>query len=103
MGLRNLRAICPNCGAKIHTQPKGIGRISWVNTWMFTETGQECPYCGVELTGNVLPGQRAELAPPPLAVKRYRVTGQDGEIREFTDYTEAVVHKAATDGHLSPV
>lgn len=59
MGLRNLRAICPNCGAKIHTQPKGLGHITWANSWLFAETGSECPECGLPLTGKVTAGGRA--------------------------------------------
>jgi hypothetical protein len=39
MGVLNPRAICPNCGGKIHTQ---AGR-----------TGRECQFCGVALTGKV--------------------------------------------------
>ena len=62
MGLRNLRAICPNCGSKIHTQPKGLGHITWANSWMNVQTGKECPYCGVALTGKVGADNRAELA-----------------------------------------
>jgi ribosomal protein S27AE len=62
VGLRNLRAICPNCGAKIHTQPKGLGHITWANSWVNVQTGKECPFCGVALTGKVGPGNRAEPA-----------------------------------------
>lgn len=29
MGIRNLRAICPNCGGKITAQPKGVGHLTW--------------------------------------------------------------------------
>lgn len=59
MGLRNLRAICPNCGGKIHTQPKGLGKLTWMNSWMFVETGRQCQHCGVALTGKVTAGNRA--------------------------------------------
>lgn len=69
MGLRNLRAICPNCGAKIHTQPKGLGHITWANSWVLAQTGTECPYCHVALTGKVTAAGRAELAPPPVQPK----------------------------------
>jgi DNA-directed RNA polymerase subunit RPC12/RpoP len=65
MGLRSLRAICPNCGAKIHTQPKGLGHITWANSWITAQTGRECPYCGVALTGKVTAAGRAELADGP--------------------------------------
>lgn len=64
MGIRNLRAICPNCGAKIHTQPKGLGHVSlWMNSGPLVKTGTQCPMCGVALTGRVmLAGNVAELA-----------------------------------------
>lgn len=62
MGLRNLRAICPNCGAKIHTQPKGLGRFTWANSWLLVQTGTECPYCHIALTGKVTAGNRAAAA-----------------------------------------
>ena len=62
MGLRNLRAICPNCGSKIHTQPKGLGHITWANSWVNAQTGRECPACGVALSGNITANGRAELA-----------------------------------------
>lgn len=62
MGLRNLRAICPNCGGKIHTQPKGLGHLTWANSWVFAKTGSECQHCDVALTGKVKADGRAELA-----------------------------------------
>jgi len=67
VGVRNLRAICPNCGAKIHTQPKGLGHITWANSWINVQTGKECPSCGVALTGKVKANNRAELANGPVA------------------------------------
>ena len=30
MGIKCLRAICPGCGGKIHTQPKGLGAVTWM-------------------------------------------------------------------------
>lgn len=62
MGIRNLRAICPNCGGKIHTQPKGLGHITWANNWLLVQTGKECQHCGVALTGKVKMDNHAELA-----------------------------------------
>lgn len=62
MGVRNLRAICPNCGGKIHTQPKGLGHFTWANSWMLVQTGSECQHCGVALSGKVGPGNKAILA-----------------------------------------
>jgi len=62
MGVRNLRAICPNCGGKIHTQPKGLGHFTWANSWMLVQTGSECQHCGTALSGKVGPGNMAILA-----------------------------------------
>lgn len=63
MGIRNMRAICPNCGGKIATQPKGLGRLSlWANSWFLVKTGTECQWCGVKLTGKVTVDNRAVLA-----------------------------------------
>ena len=62
MGLRNLRAICPKCGAKIHTQPKGLGHFTWANNWISVQTGTECPHCHIALTGKVTAGNRAVAA-----------------------------------------
>lgn len=61
MGFVNPRARCPQCGAKIHTAPKGLGHFALFgrSSWML-ETGTECPYCGVPLTGRVKPGGVAE-------------------------------------------
>jgi uncharacterized protein (DUF983 family) len=61
MGVRNLRAVCPNCGGKIHTQPKGLGHITWANSWLLVQTGAECQWCGVALTGKVSGDGRAQL------------------------------------------
>mgnify|MGYP003577476606 CR=1 FL=1 len=71
MGVRNLRAICPNCGAKIHTQPKGLGHITWANSWVFAQTGHECPQCGVALTGKITADGRAEM----VGAQRTTVSG----------------------------
>lgn len=62
MGIRNMRAICPNCGGKIHTQPKGLGNFTWANSWMLVQTGSECQHCGVALSGKVGPGNKAIAA-----------------------------------------
>jgi hypothetical protein len=62
MGVRNLRAICPNCDGKIHTQPKGLGHITWANSWFLVQTGTECQWCGVTLSGKVGADGRAQLA-----------------------------------------
>lgn len=62
MGIRNLRAICPNCGGKIHTQPKGFGHFTWANSWMLVQTGSECQHCGIALNGKVGPGNKAVAA-----------------------------------------
>lgn len=62
MGARNLRAVCPKCGGKIHTQPKGLGHFTWANSWFLVKTGTECQHCGVALSGKVKMGNQAELA-----------------------------------------
>lgn len=45
MGFWNPRAICPSCGAKIHTQ----GRLFVIGA----TTGKVCPNCGVKLSGRI--------------------------------------------------
>lgn len=62
MGVMNLRAICPSCGGKIHTQPKGLGHFTWARSWFLVQTGKECQHCGVALSGRVKADNRAELA-----------------------------------------
>jgi hypothetical protein len=62
MGIRNLRAICPACGGKIHTQPKGLGKVTWANSGPMVETGGECQHCGVALSGKVGVDKKAILA-----------------------------------------
>lgn len=79
MGMRNLRAICPNCGGKIHTQPKGLGHITWANSWFLVQTGSECQHCGVALTGKVTAGGKAELAKPADPFPKPVVTAPDRE------------------------
>jgi hypothetical protein len=60
MGLRNNRAICPNCGGKLHTQAKGLGHISlWMNSGPLVQTGNQCQWCGIALSGKVGLGNRA--------------------------------------------
>jgi len=65
MGLRNLRATCPSCGGKIHTRPKGLGHITWANSWFLVQTGSECEHCGIALTGKVKADGRAEAVAEP--------------------------------------
>jgi hypothetical protein len=107
MGVRNLRAICPNCGAKIHTQAKGLGHVTWGNSWFNAQTGRECPYCHVALTGKVTAGGKAELDTGPKhaphAPKRYRVTTPEGESKVFDTWTEAMVYQVRTKGELTPI
>jgi DNA-directed RNA polymerase subunit RPC12/RpoP len=62
MGVMNLRAICPNCGGKIHTQPKGLGHLTWARSWFLVQTGTTCQHCGVALSGKVKADNKAELA-----------------------------------------
>lgn len=65
MGLRSLRATCPNCGGKIHTRPKGPGHLTWANSWVFAQTGTECQHCAVALTGKITAAGMAVLAGAP--------------------------------------
>lgn len=62
MGLLNNRAICPQCGGKIHTQARGIGHLTWARSGLLVQTGSECQHCGVALSGKVGPDNRAILA-----------------------------------------
>ena len=57
-----MRAICPNCGGKIHTQPKGLGHFTWANSGATVQTGSECQHCGIPLSGKVGIDHRAILA-----------------------------------------
>lgn len=57
-----MRAICPNCGGKIHTQPKGIFALSPGANGFMVKTGNECEHCGIKLTGKVDYKNRAVLA-----------------------------------------
>lgn len=77
MGMRNLRAICPNCGGKIHTQPKGLGHFTWANSWMLVQTGSECQHCGVALSGKVAADNKAILAEDADKTWRERETGAE--------------------------
>ncbi len=77
MGVRNLRAICPNCGGKIHTQPKGLGHFTWANSWMLVQTGSECQHCGVALSGKVAADNKAILADDAEKTWWERETGSD--------------------------
>jgi hypothetical protein len=70
MGLRSLRATCPNCGGKIHTRPMGLGHLTWANSWVFAQTGTECQHCNVPLTGKITPGGMAVLDEAKPVVSR---------------------------------
>lgn len=77
MGVMNLRAICPNCGGKIHTQPKGLGHLTWARSWFLVKTGSECQHCGVALSGKVDSGNKAILAEDADKSWWERETGSD--------------------------
>ena len=63
MGIMRMRAICPNCGGKIHTQAKGLGHFTWMaNGPLLVKTGTTCQFCGIALTGKVDMQNRAILA-----------------------------------------
>jgi hypothetical protein len=53
MGVKNLRAICPKCGGKIHTQGRGLGKLTWASSSSLVKTGEECQHCGAALSGKV--------------------------------------------------
>ena len=73
MGFKNMPAICPSCGGKIHTEPEGrLGSIAMevvgANGPML-KTGSTCEHCGAQLTGKVTARNYAVLAvesEPPL-------------------------------------
>lgn len=82
MGFWNPRAICPNCGAKIHTQ----GQI--VFGPLTAETGKTCPNCGVALTGRVgVFSNKAKRAVPqsPMSVGSPKPLPSGGEKLESSD------------------
>jgi len=62
MGLSNKRAICPQCGVKIHTQARGAGHLMLGAKGALVQTGTECQWCGVALSGKVGMDGRAILA-----------------------------------------
>lgn len=65
-----MRAICPSCGGKIHTQPKGfLGSIAIGANGALMKTGTTCEHCGVALTGKVTPTNYAVLADAPTKSK----------------------------------
>jgi len=67
MGVMRMRAICPNCGGKIHTQAKGLGHLTWMaNGPLLVKTATTCQFCGIALTGKVDMQNRAILAQAPL-------------------------------------
>jgi len=66
MGVMRMRAICPNCGGKIHTQAKGLGHLTWMaNGPLLVKTATTCQFCGIALTGKVDMQNRAILAQAP--------------------------------------
>lgn len=62
MGLVNNRAICPNCGGKIHTQARGLGVLLPIRSGIAVRTGTQCQHCGVTLSGKVGLDNKAILA-----------------------------------------
>lgn len=62
MGLVNNRAICPECGGKIHTQGRGLGVLLPIRSGIAVQTGTRCQHCGVALSGKVGLDNKAILA-----------------------------------------
>ena len=81
----NLRAICPNCGGKIHTQPKGLGHLTWARSGPLVKTGTICQHCGVALTGKVSFDNRAELAPDQPASTATQPQGPTVELARLAE------------------
>jgi hypothetical protein len=74
MGFKNMPAICPSYGGKIHTEPKGfLGSIAMevvgANGPML-KTGSTCAHCGAKLTGTVTARNYAVLAVDPESPNR---------------------------------
>ena len=59
MGVRNLRAICPECGGKIRTEAKGLGHFTITSSWFLVKTPPQCPHCGTSLSGKVAASGKA--------------------------------------------
>lgn len=75
MGFINNRAICPNCGGKIHTQARGLGALIPVRSGVIAKTGTQCQHCGTALTGRVGVDNRAVSVAADEA-KRARRSGE---------------------------
>ena len=86
MGLMNNRAICPNCGGKIHTQSRGVGALTLGSRGLLVQTGKECQHCGIALSGKVGMDNRAILAEVDEAKRQAKA--------------ERATEKRAADGEL---
>jgi hypothetical protein len=70
VGIMNLRAICPNCGGKLHTQPRGLGHLTWARSGPLVQTGATCQWCGAALSGKVGFDNKAIAADDPRIRKQ---------------------------------
>lgn len=102
MGVMNLRAICPNCGGKIHTQPKGLGHLTWARSWFLVQTGKSCQHCGVALTGKVKMDNKAELAPnQPMPSERTANAAEPDTTTELVALSELHASGALSDAEFA--
>jgi hypothetical protein len=65
MGLLKPRAMCINCGTKVHTRPCPSNTSLKERTLGATPVGKVCPSCGAKFTGKIsLTGHRAYVEEP---------------------------------------
>jgi hypothetical protein len=93
MGMQNMRAICPQCGTKIHTEASAWGVLALGGrSGPMTRTGLECPGCGLALSGKVgFDGNAIAADDPRLAAKRVVVVVE-------TDMSQKLLDLLADEG-----
>ena len=96
MGIKNMRAICPNCGGKIATQARGLGHVTWMASGALVRTGTTCQWCGVALTGRVDGRNRAIVAPHSGETVGRLAGGDRAEVSVLEDGTEITRHQGDT-------
>ncbi len=97
MGIINPRAICPNCGSKIHTQG---GLFAFRHS-----TGTKCPNCGVALTGRTDFFNNAQLSTRRLASDTVRCSGcssMNGPDAKFCRHCGALLASEASARPAEP-